>query len=418
MKKVATFLLFFIITGLLYANGQPILTAAGVNPVTGDKYTQQWVLSSSIAKDALTSGENQTWDFSNMIDSVAFNTFLYIAPSSDTPGIDSFPDATIASYDSAARQYNYFNNNDTVYNVLGYYNDSTATSTRYTPAIAHLSYPMSYQKVFVSSTYYIDPTYNVPVVIIDTLTADAYGTMTLPGATYTDVLRVKAQVHFSTNIMGTNYEIGTQKIYAYYVNGIHEPIATFQTTDDINWQATYNKIGTIVPLSIHGLSVGLQKNLPLVKWQAENTANTSKFIVQRSGNQQYFENIGFVEADKSRSAYQFSDPTPVNGTTYYRIEQQDKNGEAFYSNIVSLQPASKVYSYNVYPNPAHGNIHLSIPEDIASDVKIYNMEGKMVFENQAFKASESIATGNWAAGHYLLVVKTGNGIKMNKFEKH
>jgi hypothetical protein len=49
------------------------------------------------------------------------------------------------------------------------------------------------------------------------------------------------------------------------------------------------------------------------------------------------------------------------------------------------------------------------------DVSIYDMKGKLVFENKSLIANEKIKTKEWPSGNYFIIIKNSTGIFSNQF---
>jgi hypothetical protein len=419
MKKIVQFLLLLVTLG---ANAQPILTATGVNPVIGDHYYEQSVKTlKSIPSDAVSAGANKLWDFSNLVDSSPRLNTTYISPIG-APRRDSFPTANIVQYESTQNDYNYYLNNSTQQCYLGEYIPlPNYQYLHFIPQIRYLSFPMSYQKVFTDVSTYLDYANSfIPITVKDTVVADGYGTLKLPNATYSNVLRVKMYLYLYLDLGGGMFDTSGTFFYNYYANGIHEPLLTlgYQPIDQY-WKVSYYR-GAALPLNIHGFSANWQQTTPLLQWNAENTIATKGFSIQRSNDNRNFETIGWVDVNKSTdSKYKFLDNTAQGSILFYRLVQEDKNGERFFSNTLTLQSKETThFSYQAFPNPAHNDIHLYIPAGQTQLVKIFNLQGKKVYENSSFQSSQSITVSDWANGTYILAVYSEVGVKVSKFEKN
>ena len=100
---------------------------------------------------------------------------------------------------------------------------------------------------------------------------------------------------------------------------------------------------------------------------------------------------------------------------YYRLQQVDKTGKLFYSNSLRLTVDGQRFS--VYPNPVKGSVHLSVPSGNQVTVIIYNVAGKLVYENKNLTAADAIATDTWGKGTYTVRIKDNNGWQVSSFEK-
>ena len=73
-------------------------------------------------------------------------------------------------------------------------------------------------------------------------------------------------------------------------------------------------------------------------------------------------------------------------------------------------------NFTLYPNPANGsvNIALSNTADTIASIKIYDISGKVIFNNNAINNSLTIDTSAFAQGTYFVDVITNTGAKQTK----
>lgn len=113
-------------------------------------------------------------------------------------------------------------------------------------------------------------------------------------------------------------------------------------------------------------------------WITAAEINNDYFAIERSADQVTWHDIGTVAGGGSTNDlqyYTFIDHSPLNGTSYYRLRQNDFNGEKTFSEVRSVT-RSKIGRLNVYPNPGSGVFRLSGYED--GDLYIYDLSGRRV----------------------------------------
>ena len=115
------------------------------------------------------------------------------------------------------------------------------------------------------------------------------------------------------------------------------------------------------------------------------------------------------------ASYHFEDNYIPSSTVYYRLQQVDKNGQTFYSAMARLTVNGQPLT--VYPNPAKGTIHVSVPNGNAVYVMIYDAIGRLVYENKNYSSAQPITTDSWSKGTYLVKVKDNEGWKVSSFVK-
>lgn len=419
MKRNLLAILVLITLSFTTLLAQPILTASGINPVAGDHYIGQRVISSSIPL-ITTGGANQTWDFSKLEnDNTPFNTTIYHFTSPNgLPGSSQFSNASLATYQNVDSSYSYWLTNNSTFGWLGNVNKNGTVDIKYAPCQLLAHYPFSFNSVFIDTeraTSNFNPSYYS--LYNDTLTGDAYGTLKMPFATYSNVLRVKI-IKKETRYNNGTVSIGgiSSTEYYYFANGSHLPLlALYQSSFDTS--GIYFTNTTTTPLTVFNLKVFWQKERPTVQWLAENTINTKAFNILRSTNGADFVKVAVVPVGADTKMYTYTDPNTINNTVYYRIEQVDKNGELFYSSIVSLQPAFAQVNYKAFPNPANNQVAISVPSGSAQSVRIYALGGKLVYSNPSYQANQMIGISQWAKGQYFVHIQTETGVQISSFEK-
>jgi len=389
----------------------PVITAAGFNPRIGDSYKILQANNYQTFTNFI--GANRLWDFSNLqVNSAAqVQVDSFYSPNANEwlTYADSFPNSNITIQGS--NQVTYFQTSNASWGYLGNYyydiNSGITSISHNIPADPIMVYPMAMNINYTDSIQFYNWSTDYPNPTIytqyDTLIGVGYGTLKLPTGTYDSVVCVY---------------IGSGG-YWFVTNGIHCPLLTLAQAYDDNgiiinglWQAYYYS-ATPLPLQISSFTASWQNKMPYLQWEAANTENTKAFNIQRSVDGHSFSTVGQVGVSGG-SSYHFEDNYIPTSTVYYRIEQVDKNGQTFYSSKAQLTVNSK--QLTVYPNPAKGTIHVSVPSGNAVHVMIYDVLGRLVYENKTYASAQPIATDAWGKGTYLVRVKDNDGWKVSSFE--
>jgi hypothetical protein len=97
-----------------------------------------------------------------------------------------------------------------------------------------------------------------------------------------------------------------------------------------------------------------------IAWQTASEQNSDYFAVQRSSAGFGWEEIARVPAAGFSSiakSYSVADQHPLQGLSYYRLNQVDKDGKSTYSKTIPVNnPATGI---SIYPNPAKDMIWIS-----------------------------------------------------------
>jgi Secretion system C-terminal sorting domain len=187
--------------------------------------------------------------------------------------------------------------------------------------------------------------------------------------------------------------------------------------------------GVNVPLPIELTAFGATKvkQTSEVKWSAINAVNIHHFEVEKSVDGVRFDTIGKVKAFNvpDTRTYQLTDAKPFSGINYYRLKIVEMDGKVIYSKIVSLIFETD-FSANVYPNPMHDDVTISITSDKTNGeapvVTIFDAIGRQVLNKtialSSFgTANTTILTNELPNGTYILTIKNGETVWHQKMVK-
>ncbi len=168
------------------ATAQISLNRANNYPQIGDSFTRIVCDTQGITEGE--SGENVTWDFSDLTILGTGTSGTYLEPSETGVAAD-FPDANLAQ-DAGNNVYLFYNVSDTEVAHLGYNNEGFVLT--YTEPQIEKVFPFTYgdSNTNVATRVYGDNTGTATTEI----NADAYGTLILPSGSFENVLRVHTVV--------------------------------------------------------------------------------------------------------------------------------------------------------------------------------------------------------------------------------
>jgi len=138
-------------------------------------------------------------------------------------------------------------------------------------------------------------------------------------------------------------------------------------------------------------------------WETGGEYNNDYFVVQRSGDGETFNDVVRVERQgidtESITTYEALDTKPLDGTSYYRLKQVDKDGTTTYSD---LQPvfidSNYVSKMKVYPNPAVFDINLvfNSEKNYEAVIRIIGKSG-IIYKTQVVKVTKGFNKFNLPA---------------------
>lgn len=184
--------------------------------------------------------------------------------------------------------------------------------------------------------------------------------------------------------------------------GITYPFGTVSANRSFNGTVHYTP-GSPLPVSFLDFTAVKVDQSALLEWETESEHNSDYFEVERSFNGIDWNRLFTIKAageSTNSEIYQKIDDTPLDGTSYYRLNQYDLDGTKTFLKAVSFNNKIEIgeNEIRVFPNPiidrfrVFGNkseleslsIYNSIGEDISGNLIITGHEGFMevVFKDQ------------------------------------
>lgn len=204
-----------------------------------------------------------------------------------------------------------------------------------------------------------------------------YGVWGLPGVAANYVLLTRAGTSGTYSIVaGTTPSVSGNRVL-FSVNTSNIPTAQYYTL------GTKNIALSPLPVELTEFKADVCGREVCLSWSTASETNNDHFTVEKTKNGTAFEPVARVDgAGNSTSLLNYSaaDPAPYEGTSYYRLEQTDFNGNEAYSALEAVDfKKQDVFSFDVFPNPNAGeNVRLAI--DAAKDeeilVVVYDATGR------------------------------------------
>jgi hypothetical protein len=159
-------------------------------------------------------------------------------------------------------------------------------------------------------------------------------------------------------------------------------------------------------------------NQNLLTWTVGNETDCSSFSIERSSNGENFTTIGNISIQENNNnaetSYSYIDTRPSNGTNYYRLRMNNKDGSYIYGEIKSINNIVNFIA-TVYPNPVQSNLNLNFSNAVAGNaqVEIVNAEGKIVLSKQIRltegTSTQTFNTSSLSNGTYYVRLITQDG---------
>ena len=196
--------------------------------------------------------------------------------------------------------------------------------------------------------------------------------------------------------------------------------------DYLRLEAPGTAVGDPLPIKFLPLSITKENTSAVLQWATLTEENNNHFEVERSSNGINFTSINRLPSkgnSTQKTAYTFTDNSPLMGVNYYRIKQIDKSGKYTYGNVASINFINKDNALKLYPNPAKNTVTLSfnIKEQGMLLANIINAKGNVVKEVTIHATTgnnnQQIGLDGLSAGSYSIILKNNTQSISSRFEK-
>lgn len=183
-----------------------------------------------------------------------------------------------------------------------------------------------------------------------------------------------------------------------------------------------------LPIELISFSATALENQVYIRWTTASEENNSYYSVERSENGETFESIGEMEGAGTSTSirnYRFTDRSPIQGRSYYRLKQVDFNGNYSYSQIEGVLIVAKdEYRLNLRPNPVAKNEILTIEYSLPSNlnytnhatISILDLRGIVMLREKVQQNGQALTVevADFSDGVYLVVLEASDGRKTTK----
>jgi hypothetical protein len=148
----------------------------------------------------------------------------------------------------------------------------------------------------------------------------------------------------------------------------------FTLTDELN---------DPLPIKLVTFAGRLLNRQTLLNWDVSYEQGVTNYDVERSADGKSFSKLGSVTAKGNNGVaqlkYDYTDPAPFNGSTFYRLKINEQNGTFNYSKVIRVE-LSEVATLNVYPNPASDKVTIDFSsiESKKMSFRLLDVQGKVI----------------------------------------
>ena len=205
------------------------------------------------------------------------------------------------------------------------------------------------------------------------------------------------------------------KLYRLNNNHTITYLATFSVSGIGNDLTSCNFPFTVLPVIWESFTAELNSNNQvLLKWAVSQQSNNKGYAVEHSIDGVQWETLKFIATDPKQdgaASYSFLHAKPVNGRHYYRIRQEDLDGNSSYTQIKIVDLKNNIH-VELSPNPATDHIQIQIENILVAGetrASIYDFAGKLVMERVLNMGVNQLSVASFTAGSYIVRVSTKQG---------
>jgi hypothetical protein len=179
-----------------------------------------------------------------------------------------------------------------------------------------------------------------------------------------------------------------------------------------------------LPVQLTYFSTGCENDKVLIEWETASEQNSSHFDLERSRDGQYWELVSTVAGAGNSSSinkYEVSDYSIGSGIYYYRLLQEDFDGNQQLFNAISTNCYGEGNSVVLFPNPASDAFQIivnSTKDHENTMIVIYDLNGRKVeSENITIKKGDNMynfSGSHLSKGMFIVEIHGANDVFSTK----
>jgi hypothetical protein len=179
-------------------------------------------------------------------------------------------------------------------------------------------------------------------------------------------------------------------------------------------------IGAVLPVKFGAIKAYEKQNGIQLDWKVYSENKVKSYEIERSADGRSYTSVGSLPALYNNTAdgdYGFFDASPLPGTSYYRIKNNDLDGKSAYSIVLRVNRNKTIKGLSLYPNPIVNGIVLLQGSDLGRGnykINIFGANGQEIYKQQIIHNGGTIShtielPPTISKGVYMLSVKDENG---------
>ncbi len=166
--------------------------------------------------------------------------------------------------------------------------------------------------------------------------------------------------------------------------------------------------GVTLPVSLTEFNGKLYGSSVKLNWATASEQNSKQFIVQHSTDGNRWKQVGIVAAtgnSSSRKEYSYIHTTPVQGSNFYRLLQEDFDEKSATSRVITINIGGE--QITSYPNPVTNKMVIRTTNAEAGHVILFNISGQAVKKVSTTGLETQVDLSELPRGSYVAEVWQG-----------
>ena len=199
-----------------------------------------------------------------------------------------------------------------------------------------------------------------------------------------------------------------------------DPVYNFPTASRV---FTLSNSANPLPVKLVSFEAQAVGNDVRLSWRTAQEVNSLGFGVERQAASGAWEELALVESHSPNGgSYTYLDIRPAAKASpyrYYRLRQIDHDGSSAYSPVAAAKLATSagLPVIQLSPVPADNVLTVSTGADSAAEIRIFDLQGKLLYRAQAPAGRAAVPVAGLAGGVYIIEVRAAGGSQRLRFVK-
>ncbi len=196
----------------------------------------------------------------------------------------------------------------------------------------------------------------------------------------------------------------------------------FDGTNETQCSFTVSFNAATLPIELLDFEAEVEQKQIFLHWQTASEQNNASFDIERSNNGTHFEGIGNQIGNGTTNKlhhYYFTDKKPLSGINYYRLKQNDVDGNFKYSKIISKNINTE-NSFVVSPNPTDDKLSIQCNTSKEGTLTLSNAQGQAVLSRKLLDKQDFIEISllEFPKGIYFLQLEENGKKSIERIVKY